>query len=71
MTERASESHDSLNDESWFDRPAPQRGRGGITREQVFAALKDAGLETDAAPDAPVWGGLDDSWFDRPAGTRK
>lgn len=66
MTEHASESHDSLNDESWFDRPAGAQRRRAVTRAEVFAALEKAGLETDAGPEMAVWDGLDDSWFDRP-----
>lgn len=65
MTDRASESHDSLNDDSWFDAP-PGGRRRGITRAEVFAALEKAGLEADPAAAPQAWAGLDDSWFDRP-----
>ena len=71
MTEHASESHDSLNDDSWFDRPQEAGRRRAVTRAEVFAALEKAGLETSADPEMPVWDGLDDSWFDRPARSSK
>lgn len=59
MTDRAGESHDSLND-SWFE---GRKKRRAISRAEVFAALEKAGLEIDAAP-TTAWDGLDDSWFD-------
>lgn len=74
MTEPAAESHDSLDDDSWFDRPGRPAGRRAITRGEVLAALERAGLEPDppaAVSAGPGWDGLDDSWFDRPPRPRR
>lgn len=67
MNDRARESHDSLDD-SWFE--SEKKPRRAITRAEVFAALEEAGLETDVAESSTAWDGLDDSWFDRKPGKR-